>query len=164
MVTSPNRSQRAPALAPDALALNELLLDTWWRVSRYLNAEFEGARAVDNLTIGQLKILQALIDGPLIMTTVARAAGVTRGAATGMVDRMVARGLVHRFEDPSNRRVVMVRMTPEGERLKAEVHHRTVLRAHSLTNGLTGEQRRHLTELLGALGAAVQRNGGIAAR
>ncbi len=164
MVTSKKQVSPSSGLSPAAWALNELLLDAWWRVSRYINSEFEGARALDNLTLGQLRILEALKDGPITMTEVARAAGVTRGAATGMVDRMVARGLVKRFEPPANRRSVMVRMTAEGARLKVVVHERTVRRASTLTASWTPQEREALAGLLQRLADTAKRNGrGIAA-
>ena len=37
-------------------------------------------------------------------------------SVTGMVDRLVNKGLVERVEDPSDRRVVACRLTDEGKR------------------------------------------------
>jgi len=39
---------------------------------------------------------------------------VTSGTMTNRVDRLAARGFVERFPDPSDRRGVIVRLTPEG--------------------------------------------------
>lgn len=40
---------------------------------------------------------------------------VTSGTMTNRVDRLVARGFVERHPDPSDRRGVIVRLTPEGK-------------------------------------------------
>jgi DNA-binding MarR family transcriptional regulator len=40
---------------------------------------------------------------------------VTSGTMTNRVDRLTARGLVERHPDPSDRRGVLVRLTPEGK-------------------------------------------------
>ncbi len=40
---------------------------------------------------------------------------VTSGTMTNRVDRLAARGLVERHPDPSDRRGVLVRLTPEGK-------------------------------------------------
>src|SRR5689334_6682652 len=40
---------------------------------------------------------------------------VTSGTMTNRVDRLTARGLVERHPDPSDRRAVLVRLTPEGK-------------------------------------------------
>jgi DNA-binding MarR family transcriptional regulator len=41
---------------------------------------------------------------------------VTSGTMTNRVDRLAQRGLVERSPDPSDRRGVIVRLTPEGQR------------------------------------------------
>lgn len=128
------------SLTPEAVALNDLFINTWWRVQRFQSAEFEGPRAMDSVTIGQLRILRGLLDGPLPMASVAGLAGVTPGAATGMVDRLVARGLVKRYVDRANRRRVKVAVTPEGRRLQAEAHQKAIRRANLLTQCLTKQE------------------------
>lgn len=45
--------------------------------------------------------------------------GVTRGSATGIVDRLVAAGLVTRVAHPTDGRSVSVRLTPAGARARA---------------------------------------------
>jgi DNA-binding MarR family transcriptional regulator len=43
--------------------------------------------------------------------------GVTNAAASQMVDRLVQQGLIERAEDPSDRRVKQLSLTPKGLRL-----------------------------------------------
>ena len=146
--------KRKRAQAPE---LSELLLDTWWRVARFLGSEFDGPNAPDSLTIGQLRILKSLsAEGPMTMSAIARAAGVAPGAATGMVDRLVARKLVKRFGDPDNRRIVQVRLTENGQLMHAAVNKRATKRADELTAPLVPEQRGQLRQVLQALSTRVK--------
>jgi DNA-binding MarR family transcriptional regulator len=50
---------------------------------------------------------------------------VTSGAITNRIDRLVAKGLVTRDLDPTNRRAVRIALTPAGRRLvdRAVVEH-----------------------------------------
>ena len=117
----------------------------------YLTAEFEGQKAVDSLTVSQLKVLRELSNGPMFMTQIARLTGVTRGAATGMVDKLVSMGLTARLEDPTNRRLVLVRLTAEGQALQERVHLRTLNRVRTITRYLDGQELESLDRMLAAL-------------
>ena len=50
------------------------------------------------------------------MNTLAQALGISKPAATGLVDRLIAHGLAARTGDPQDRRVVRVAITPKGRR------------------------------------------------
>lgn len=49
------------------------------------------------------------------MSDVAQCVGHSTAAATGSVDFLESRGLVERYKELSDRRKVMVRLTPKGE-------------------------------------------------
>ncbi len=51
------------------------------------------------------------------MNELANSLGISRPAATGLIDRLIAQGLVRRIGDSSDRRVVRVNMTPTGARI-----------------------------------------------
>ncbi len=71
-----------------------------------------------NLTMPQLKVALLLFTGgPSRMSTIASELGVSMATATGVVDRLVDRGLVLREGHPSDRRVVMCRLSDDGEKL-----------------------------------------------
>lgn len=57
--------------------------------------------------------------GPLPAGELARHTGLTSGAVTRMVDRLVSRGAVRRREDPTDRRRVLVEITPTARRAAA---------------------------------------------
>ncbi len=71
-----------------------------------------------DLTAGQLRtVLLIYTKGPSRMTEVAGALGVTIATATGVIDRMVERGILIRDSDPSDRRIVLCRLSPEGDKM-----------------------------------------------
>ena len=51
------------------------------------------------------------------MNELARWMGVTRPAATGLIDRLIAQGLAQRRGDSQDRRVVRVAITGKGRRI-----------------------------------------------
>lgn len=65
--------------------------------------------------LGALEYLSTRRESP--MNELAKHLGVTRPAATGLVDRLIAQGLVSRQGDREDRRVVRVNLTPKGRRV-----------------------------------------------
>ena len=59
--------------------------------------------------------------GDLPMSRLAELLDVSVSNATGLVDRMAERGLVERLGVPDDRRIVLVRVAPEGARVRDEV-------------------------------------------
>jgi len=71
-----------------------------------------------DLTMTQLRVLLVLTRrGATRMGDLASSLEVSLATATGIVDRLVERGLVLRENPPSDRRVVMCRLSDEGERV-----------------------------------------------
>ncbi|PPF60750.1 MarR family transcriptional regulator [Clavibacter michiganensis] len=86
--------------------------------------------------------------------------GVDKSTMTAHVRRLEERGLVIREPDPDDRRAVLVRATPEAER----VLDRNSATARALLGELVGEwtarERTELTRLLGRLVAEIEEAGG----
>jgi DNA-binding MarR family transcriptional regulator len=61
-------------------------------------------------------------EGAIPMGRLAERLGVSLPSASGIVERMVERGLVERLRDADDRRVVLVRLSPAGRRLVREFH------------------------------------------
>lgn len=67
------------------------------------------------LTVPTLKVLFLLREGPgMPAGLLAQQLGVTPSTITGLVDRLVAQGLVRREEDPRDRRLVRNYLTDDG--------------------------------------------------
>ena len=62
----------------------------------------------------QAKTLFLLADGPRRMSGIAKRLNVEMPSATTMIDRLVAKGLVERKQDPEDRRVVICSITKAG--------------------------------------------------
>ncbi len=69
-----------------------------------------------DITMPQLKVLLMLWrEGPGRMSELASSLGVTLATATGVVDRLVEKGYVVREGLPGDRRVVLCRLSNEGQ-------------------------------------------------
>ena len=84
---------------------------------RLLSASGQVAPALarrTGLTHTELAVLEHVIEDPVGPTELAHRLGVTSAAASGIVDRLVARGHVERQPHPSDRRRTVVEATPTG--------------------------------------------------
>ncbi len=99
------------ALIRRMMALDKRLYD-------YLLVSRIPAWAEVDLTMPQLKVLfLAAGPEPLPTSRAARSLGMTLSTATGVVDRLVAQGLVQRREAPADRRIVLLTATDSGRAL-----------------------------------------------
>lgn len=57
----------------------------------------------------------------MTITEVAQHTALSLGAASGLVERLVKRGLIERSENPDNRRSKNVKLTPAGSALPDEL-------------------------------------------
>jgi len=87
--------------------------------------------------------------GDLPMGRLAELVDVSLSNASGLIDRMEERGLVERIRVPDDRRVVLVRVSPEGERMRDEIEAIKQDQMRSILGKLDVDQ---LTRLLGAVG------------
>lgn len=104
----------------------------------------------------QLRALFALRrHGDCRMGIVANQLGTSLSTATGVIDRLVERGLVERWQDAADRRSNICRLTPAGvdlaERLLALRRREWEERLSGLTDEEAAEAQRGLTILLEGL-------------
>ena len=71
-------------------------------------------RAALDLGPGKVEVLIKLADGPMTLREIARAVDVDPPAATVGVDKLEARGLVHRTAHPADTRRKLVHLTDAG--------------------------------------------------
>jgi len=76
--------------------------------------------------------------------------------ATGLVNRMEERGLVGRRDDPADRRVVLVELTPAGRRLIGEMESERQERMRRLFGQLDATQQERLLHSVKDLVAAAR--------
>jgi len=87
------------------------------------------------------------IDGSMPMRELAARLGGHASSATGIADRLAARGLVERHEDADDRRVKRVALTPEGTATRIRLT-TCMESAHPPFARLSATQRRQLHDLL----------------
>lgn len=101
------------------------------------------------MTLPQMHTLEILgIHGALRMKELAEAMGVTTGTLTVQVDRLQDKDYVRRRPHESDRRSIMVELTPKGEKLFEE-HDRLHLRlTEELVSACPKEDRETLLRCL----------------
>jgi DNA-binding MarR family transcriptional regulator len=132
------RLQRPAVASKQRLRLWLSLLRTTRRVEADIR---ERLRVKFDTTLPQFDVMAALFkyERGLTMTALSRTLIVSNGNVTGIVDRLVADGLVVRMADQSDRRTTFVRLTAKGTR-----DFRHMANAHEgwineLLGGLTSE-------------------------
>jgi DNA-binding MarR family transcriptional regulator len=87
------------------------------------------------------------IDGSMPMRELSARLGGHASTATGIVDRLAARGLVERHDDADDRRVKLVGLTPEGAATRTQLV-ACMESAPAPFARLSAAERRQLHELL----------------
>lgn len=109
------------------------------------------------LSIAQLKSFFFIAnEGSTNFKKLAGALRVTPSTVTGIVDHLVDQGLVSRQEDPEDRRMLSLRITPEGQTLLAELRESTESQISALLARMTDED---LTSLVNGLQALIKAHG-----
>jgi DNA-binding MarR family transcriptional regulator len=144
-------------------APEHLRLRLWVRLLRAVRPiESELRRRLDRefgITLPKFDVMAALArrEGGMTMTEVSRSLMVSNGNVTGLVDRLVAEGLVMRTANAQDRRATFVRLTRKGLRLfetMAEAHERWV---NEILASISDEQGEDMIRLLDTLRTETQR-------
>lgn len=88
------------------------------------------ASVEDRVTLPQLRILVMIASrGPQNLASVAQGLGVHASNATRACDKLVDAGLIHRSDDPADRRNLILELTPSGRQLVETMteHRRTAI-------------------------------------
>ncbi len=122
------------------------------RLGRYITSkatEHQSVAPGPMLSGSQRTVLRALVNnGPCQVSEVAGHLGVTLSAATGLVDRLVKAKLVTRERDQKDRRVVWVKVTPEGEAALKAAEKRRLAALSKLVEHLSEEDLSQLCDIL----------------
>jgi DNA-binding MarR family transcriptional regulator len=112
-----------------------------------------GAPLQHDVTLRQLRAIDAIHPGPNTIGQVAAVLGIAQPTASLLVERLARLGLVERTGDPGDRRKTLVRPTPTGEAIlttwRGDVHERLAVRLAQLSD----DDLRSLTRGLRALAA-----------
>jgi long-chain acyl-CoA synthetase len=106
------------------------------RVVARLARQVELALATADLTLPQYRVLGILGGGPEASSVLAEKLAVSRPSVTGVVDGLVARGLVRRDHDATDRRRIGIELTSDGLRLRAQADTEVERRLHEIADHL----------------------------
>lgn len=88
------------------------------RVTRALDLHSRKLVQLHKLTVPQLLILKEVIRSESLTTgELADAISLSRATTTGILDRLESRSLIKRMRSETDKRVVIVEATPDGERI-----------------------------------------------
>jgi DNA-binding MarR family transcriptional regulator len=153
---APRPAAASPADAPAVVApaTAEALLDAVVNELHVLMGMMRcagtGRMVKSGISMTHLHILWLLEHhGDLTMGHLADLVDVSLSNASGLIDRMEERGLVERIRVPDDRRVVLVRVSPEGARMRDEIEAIKQDQMRSILCNLDVDQ---LTRLVGAVG------------
>jgi len=142
---------QASTSTPDATSsaeLAELLLALWRRV---ISGGGVGAYAIFeelDLTLTQVKTLGALSDAELTVKDLADRLGLSLPGTSRAVDMLVDRGLVHRREDRTDRRMKRLRCTDAGRDALERLDEARLAGIATFTTTLPAAQCKRLTGAL----------------
>ncbi len=124
-----------------------------WRAARAVEARALGSIETTGLCASDFGVLEALLHrGPLPVNVLGKKLLLTSGSMTTSVDRLVARQLVERRDDPTDRRIRVVALTASGRRLITAAFARHESHLDDVVAVLTRDERTTLVSLLRKLG------------
>jgi DNA-binding MarR family transcriptional regulator len=133
----------------EAPSIEASLIATVAPVMRHLVAHARRRRAWSELTYQQYNVLR-MIDtmGPQPQAEVARRLMVTAPVVTRLASALVDAGLVDRRPDASDRRAVLLALTPTGRRRARAMRRDLLEAAHELLEPVSEERRAALAAAL----------------
>ena len=101
-----------------------------------------------DLTVAQLRVLLVLHSaGPSRMSAIASVIDIALPTATGVVDKLVKKGLVIRETDPQDRRLVICRLSPAGQESINRLWTSSQFQMERLLEGLTEDELERAAEV-----------------
>jgi DNA-binding MarR family transcriptional regulator len=128
------------------------LIDLYMRGARRLGGSLHRAAVQHDLTVMQAMALLHVGAGTVPTKEIARHLRCDPSNATGLVDQLERRALVHRVTPAHDRRVRAVEATPQGAEVLAELH-AAMKTSHTVLDRLTPADRAELRRILTVLTA-----------
>lgn len=120
----------------------------------------QGSVARTGLGDSDFRVLEALLHkGPLPVNTIGPKVWLTPGSISIAVDRLVRKGFVLRKEQPDDRRVRRVELTPKGRALIFSTFREHAAAMEEVVDVLSTKERMTLLRLLKKLGRHAEKPG-----
>jgi DNA-binding MarR family transcriptional regulator len=147
------RGTHAPS--PAQQELTEALHD-FFQAARRARGRAARQTAPGELSLAQYHLLEPLGNGPRTNRELAELAGISAPTATRIVDGLLQRRLVSRVEDPTDRRAVVISLTPEGRSALGKKQREYASRRNRVAEALEPHEQELATELLRRLTAVIE--------
>jgi DNA-binding MarR family transcriptional regulator len=131
----------------DDLARTHALVQSFLALSERMRRHYAARVSEFDLTPTQAHLMRELAPGPRPMGELAGRLACDASHVTGLTDRLETRGLVERRPAPGDRRVKVIALTDEGERVQRALWER-LMTDSPVTAGLTREQQQTLLSML----------------
>jgi DNA-binding MarR family transcriptional regulator len=132
-------------------------LDEFFSAVRRSRARTARETGAGELTLSQYQLLTALAETPeRPVGELAEAAAVAPPTATRMLDGLERSGIVERRHSTVDRRVVTVRLTPDGQRLVERKERLVAAKRKALYESLSDSERRQVERLLRRLAEVIE--------
>ena len=138
-------------------SLEELLVTHMERLMADVRSLSPAQWSAVELTMRQARTLVFLSHGPKRMSELSGNVGSGMPSATSMIDRLVKKRVVERVEDPSDRRVVTIRLTTTGEEVVERFLRIGRMRYEALADALTLDELRASVPAVELLAEAARR-------
>ncbi len=127
-----------------------VILIEWVKIfMRSTGQDFKQFMDDSGLSFSQVNTLMRLhFTGEADVTSIAGQLGVSNAAASQLVERLVQMGLIERKEDPLDRRIKRLILTPAGQALAEKLVDLRRNWMERFTNTLTPEQRETISVAL----------------
>lgn len=103
---------------PSVVAVANEVLKALRRIIRVTYVKSRSLQQTSGLTAPQLVVLRTIAtEGEPSVSAIARAVSLSNATVTGILDRLQARGLISRRRSQSDRRVVRISLTADGQSL-----------------------------------------------
>jgi DNA-binding MarR family transcriptional regulator len=130
--------------------------ETFFRTTRRLRSR-AGKHTLEGLSLPQYHLLEALRDDDeLTVGVLAEAAGVAPPTATRMLDCLARDGYVERHHSESDRRVVLVSLTPAGRIAVQAAHQQVSAWRRRVFEALEPAEREQAAALLNRLSEVLE--------
>jgi len=130
----------------------DLLIDNWKKV---LSPEIQLMMDL-SLSMSKMELIALILierSGETMMTQLAESLHIPMSTATGVISRLAKQGYVERLTEESNRRIVNVRLTQQGEDTVESIKQTVMKYWGMLTEILSDEEKDVLYKLFSKMSA-----------
>lgn len=133
------------------------ILHAYLQVSRHITEELRGHFGKMNLTFPQTLVLTLLdSDGPMPISSLAKATGSANSTISGVIDRLERAGLVRRVRSEQDRRVIYVEVTEKYSAIQNENKNHAIARFSESISSLNEEEMDQIVAALNLLRDAME--------